>query len=92
MARTFLQLLILLLLPAIAGADGTARQPAELRFGILSHDTSLWHSRREEGIDLNLELRFPSPDISIFRTLASPAPTWAWPSMTRDSHPRPMPD
>lgn len=79
MTRIFLHLLlpfifVLLSSPPAAAAGEKTKHPAEIRCGILSHDVSLWHSGREDGIDLNLEVRFPHPDFPIFRTLASPRP------------------
>ena len=69
-----LPLIIILSLPGTATAEGTVWQPAELRIGIMNHEVSLWHNGREDGIDLNLEIRFPGPDLPIFHTLGSPRP------------------
>lgn len=51
-------------------------QPSvELRAGALLHDRKLsLEPRVEEGIDVNLEALFPSPDATIFRMARSPRP------------------
>lgn len=72
--QLLLPLLTVLLCATSAAAENRPTGPAELRLGVLSHDASLWHNGREDGMDLNLEVRFPSPDLPIFHTLASPRP------------------
>jgi lipid A 3-O-deacylase len=47
------------LLAAPAGAQGLVD---EMRAGVLAHDVGVFGSNLEEGPDLNLELRFVSPD------------------------------
>ncbi|MCP5432963.1 MAG: acyloxyacyl hydrolase [Alphaproteobacteria bacterium] len=52
--------------PAFAGGG------LELRGGVLAHDAGLFSGPKEDGIDINAELLFPSPDF--LGILGSPRP------------------
>ncbi len=46
---------------------------SELRFGILEHDAGLWSGKKEDGLDINGEVLFVSPDF--LEVIFSPRPT-----------------
>ncbi len=63
--------------PAAAGQAAPSDKEtvlSEVRAGILRHDQGLYHSRKEPGTDVNLELLFRSPRWKPFDLLWSPRP------------------
>lgn len=46
---------------------------SELRFGILEHDAGVWSGKKEDGLDINGEVLFVSPDF--LDVIFSPRPT-----------------
>lgn len=54
------------------GFAGSMQKDGQFKFGVLKHDVGLFSSDRQEGIDLNLEYQFPTPDV--LRFIGSPRP------------------
>ena len=64
--------LIALVVSTAAANAGEVMKESEFKFGVLKHDVGLFSSDRQEGIDLNLEYQFTSPEVLSF--LGSPRP------------------
>lgn len=67
--KRFVLALILVLVPVFAVAQGPV---SEVRGGLYSHDVDFISFNREEGVDLNAEVLFESPDI--LQVLWAPRP------------------
>ncbi len=58
----------------VAPPSGDGGILSEVRVGVLRHDHGFYHTRREPGTDVNLEVLMRSPGWTPFKVLRSPRP------------------
>ncbi len=68
----FVSFVLLFFAAFVAQSQAEEFSGYEFRGGILKHDAGLFSSPREDGVDINLEVLFPSP--KVLRYIGSPRP------------------
>ncbi|WP_419176430.1 acyloxyacyl hydrolase [Desulfosediminicola sp.] len=78
--RLLIVLTVLVIFSSIFGegiaseGKGDSTIVSEIRFGLLSHDVGVFAQSFENGVDINFDIFFKSPDKSFFRKFSSPRP------------------